>query len=101
MSTLTALALDVRTQRKSTRRGIYVLPEDDKDAQKLNDLKSIRARSEGYEAPAEQEDNAAEMRFEQEQDIGYHNRYGVEQETHGPLEGDTRDTGYKGKVFEA
>ncbi|KAE8449802.1 hypothetical protein EG329_007278 [Mollisiaceae sp. DMI_Dod_QoI] len=60
ISTLAALSLDISTQRRVTRRGIYNLPEDDRDAQsqRLADLKSksVRARTKGYEAPKEQSD---------------------------------------------
>lgn len=60
------------------------MPEDDKDAQKLNELKNTKVKSAGYEAPRVFDvDNAAWQ--EQEQDIGYHNRYGAD-EAHGPLD---------------
>jgi hypothetical protein len=93
VSTFLALALDIYTQKKTTRKGVYVLPEDDKDAQRLMDLKSSRVRSEGYEAPREQ--SAADLSLSERRvlfqdggdgDIGYHNRYGAPEETHGPLE---------------
>ena len=109
MSTFLALALDIHTHRRTTRKGIYVLPEDDKDAQRLNDLKCTRVRSEGYEAPREQSAldlSLSERRvpFQDEDggDIGYHNRYGAPEQTHGPLDGPSRevpDMGYHNRFF--
>ena len=58
-------------------------PMDDQDAQRLNDLKTMRVRSEGYEVPKDQED--VHTRDVDELDIAYHNRYGAEEETTGPL----------------
>ena len=79
LSTFAALLLDIHTQRKTTRRGIYALPEDDKDAQKLNELKTARVRAEGYDAPKDQSTvSTASGAALQEQDTGYHSRYGVE-----------------------
>lgn len=49
------------------------MPEDDQAAQKLNELKSARTRSETYDLPPEQ-DEASTSVFDS--DIGYHNRYG-------------------------
>jgi hypothetical protein len=94
------LLLDVHTQRKTTRRGVYVKPEDDKDAQKLNDLKTIRVRKEGYDAPKEQSTVSTVSGAEwQEQDIGYHSGYGAE-ETQGPLESSEKsDMGYHDRFF--
>jgi hypothetical protein len=93
ISTFAALLLDIHTQRKTTRRGVYVKPEDDKDAQKLNYLKATRVRNTGYGVPREKiavsTGNPAEW---QEQDIGYHSRYGAEEETHGQLEPEGRET---------
>jgi hypothetical protein len=92
----------VRTQRKTTKGGRYDKPEDDKDAQKLNDLKSIRVRSKGYEEPVDQRtlSTGAGSTTWQEQDIGYHNQYGVEEETNGPLEAEEqRDMGYHNRFF--
>ncbi|KAH7351246.1 hypothetical protein BKA65DRAFT_500067 [Rhexocercosporidium sp. MPI-PUGE-AT-0058] len=85
VSTFAALALDIKTEWTTTRQGVYAIPEDDKDAQKLNELKSMRVKSEGYEAPEEQRHTGHADGFEQELDIGYHNRYGAEADTHGPL----------------
>ncbi|RDL38939.1 Uncharacterized protein BP5553_03279 [Venustampulla echinocandica] len=94
VSTALALALDFHTWKKSTHRGTYVLPEDDKCAQKLNDLKSVQATNGDYEVPKDQasvtEDTETPTRWHQEADIGYHNRYGAE-ETHGPLEAEERN----------
>lgn len=73
ISSLAAFALDFLTWRKTTRRGIYNLPEDDQDAQRLNELKSVRARPEGYDMPSEQNEGSTSI-FDS--DIGYHNRYG-------------------------
>jgi hypothetical protein len=94
------LLLDIHTRRKTTRRGVYVKPEDDKDAQKLNDLKTMRVRSEGYDVPREQSTVSTGSGVAwQEQDIGYHSRYGAE-ETHGPLESDEqREMGYHNRFF--
>lgn len=96
------MALDGTILRKTTRRGVYVMPEDDKDAQKLNDMKSMRVRGEGYSAPEEQLDhadlgpsggNAPHLNLDLEEDIAYHNRYGAE-EPHGPLDSGGRRMGY-------
>jgi hypothetical protein len=98
---LLALALDFQTWKKATRRGVYVMPEDDKDAQKLNDLKGARVRSAGYEAPREQDatNSTGLTVMWQEQDIGYHNRYGAE-EAHGPLDGEEiKDMRYQNRHF--
>ena len=90
-----------------TRRGAYILPEDDKDAQRRNDMKSMRVRSAGYEAPREQsavtEKGVAwqDGELDGSGDIGYHNRYGAEEEvTSGPLDGEgRRDMGYHNRFF--
>jgi hypothetical protein len=77
------------------------MPEDDKDAQKLNDLKTARVRTEGYEVPREQgaTNSTGSTMAWQEQDIGYHNRYGAE-EPHGPLDGEEiKDMGYHNRFF--
>ena len=102
-STLAALLLDIHTHRKTTRRGTYIMPEDDQDAQRLNELKSTRVRSEGYNAPAEQSAASASI-FDS--DIGYHSRYGapdedVEALPHGPLGGHQGATnmGYHDRFF--
>jgi len=104
VSTLAALLLDIRTHRLTTRRGAYNLPEDDKDAQHLNDMKSMRVRSEGYDAPKDQ--TAVTSTLFDEGDIGYHNRYGTEDEEreavpHSPLEQrrGEGDMGYHGQFF--
>lgn len=99
ISTFAAAALDTHTQRRTTRRGVYAAPEDDKDAQKLNDVKSMRVRSQGYSAPEEQNDvphlgGVSGLGLELEEDIAYHSRYGA-QETHGPLDGYDRRVGYR------
>lgn len=103
VSTFAALCLDAHTHRKTTRRGKYLLPEDDKDAQRLNDMKSMRVKSEGYDAPSEENAPGGSV-FEQ--DITYHNRYGHEDEGeqmmgHGPLEGNQPkvDMGYHNRFF--
>jgi len=113
LSTFAALLLDAHTQRKTTRRGKYLMPEDDKDAQRLNEMKSLRVRSEGYEAPIEENAPGGTV-FEQ--DIGYHNRYGHDEDarelqeehevkTQGPLDetqplGQTQqDMGYHNRFF--
>jgi hypothetical protein len=80
------------------------MPEDDKDAQRLNDMKSARVRSAGYEAPNEENAPGGSV-FEQ--DIGYHNRYGTEDEQHeatslnGPLNETPvkHDMGYHNQFF--
>jgi len=103
VSTFLALLLDVRTHRLTTRRGAYNLPEDDKDAQRLNDMKSMRVRSEGYDAPKDQA--ATSTAVSDEADIGYHNRYGAEEEErevvpHSPLDERQRgDMGYHNRFF--
>lgn len=70
------------------------MPEDDKDAQKLNDLKaipSVRVLKGGYDMPIEQDSvimgSGATWQI-LEEDITYHNRYGAEEEAHGPVESD-------------
>ena len=68
VSTLAALLLDIHTHRLTTRRGAYNLPEDDKDAQRLNEMKSMRVRNQGYNAP--------KVALFEDSDNGYHNRYG-------------------------
>jgi hypothetical protein len=106
-STFAALALDLHTQRKITRRGVYAIPEDDKDAQKLNDLKSMRVRNKGYEAPKEQEavgpgawtGDVWRSEHERDGDIGYHNRYGAEDDIQGSGPIDDGKMGYHGKFF--
>ena len=70
------------------------MPEDDKDAQKLNDLKaipSVRVLKDGYDVPTEQDSVIMEIGPTwqiPEEDIAYHNRYGTEEEAHGPVESD-------------
>lgn len=89
ISTLAALTLDIVIQRNVTRRGVYNRPEDDKDAQKLNELKTMRARAKGYEAPKEQGTDGV-WRDDHLHGEEYHNRYGVDEELEvmpaGPLE---------------
>ncbi|TAQ83900.1 hypothetical protein B7494_g7781 [Chlorociboria aeruginascens] len=46
ISTLLALVLDIHTNRKVTKSGVYISPEDDKNA---NDLKPLAARTQAYE----------------------------------------------------
>ena len=102
VSTFLAFALDVRTQRKKTKLGDYDKPEDDKDAHRLNDLKSMRVRSAGYEEPVDQKtlSMGTGSTTWQEQDIGYHNRYGAEEDTRGPLEAEEqRNMGYHNRFF--
>jgi len=82
ISTIAALALDVHTHRKTIKQGNYVLPEDDKEAVKLNETKSAKVRREGYEAPEEQAALTASVL--DEADIAYHNRYGASvEDLHG------------------
>lgn len=92
ISTLSALALDLLIQRKITRRGIYNRPEDDKTTQpqSLNELKNIRARTRGYEAPKDQDIDGV-WRDDHLHGEAYHNRYGAGEEGFevvpaGPLE---------------
>lgn len=66
VSTLAALALDIWTHMKTTERGIYVMPEDDKNAALLKDM---NGNTKGYEP-------SRGGAFEEEIDIAYHNRYG-------------------------
>ncbi|PBP21437.1 hypothetical protein BUE80_DR007509 [Diplocarpon rosae] len=82
VSTLAALALDVHTQRKTARRGVYSIPEDDRDIRRLGEKESFRVRSAGYESPREQRDFkilAHDSALELDEEIGYHNRYGVDE----------------------
>jgi hypothetical protein len=68
------------------------MPEDDKDAQKLNDLKaipSVRVLKGGYDMPTEQDSvitGSGSTWQIPEEDIAYHNRYGAAEEAHGPVE---------------
>jgi hypothetical protein len=70
------------------------MPEDHKDTQKLNDLTAIpliRVRGEGYDLPREQEPvitGSGPTWQLPEEDIAYHNRYGAEEEPHGPVQSD-------------
>ncbi len=75
------------------------MPEDDKDARALNELKTARVRSEGYKAPREQ--SGVGSAAWEEQDIGYHNRYGADEGegTRGPLESERVDMGYHNRFF--
>ncbi|CAL3968567.1 hypothetical protein PZA11_004119 [Diplocarpon coronariae] len=82
VSTLAALTLDVHTQRKTTRRGVYAIPEDDRDIHRLREKRDLRVRNAGYEAPREQRKFkylGREPTFELENDTVYHNRYGSEE----------------------
>ncbi|KUJ17989.1 uncharacterized protein LY89DRAFT_696449 [Mollisia scopiformis] len=97
VSTFAALTLDIATQRKVTRRGVYKLPEDDKDAQKLSELKSMRVRTQGYEAPREQGGDGV-WRDEHLHGEEYHSRYGAEEEVSHGLRGDVVG-GYSGVGF--
>jgi len=104
VSTFLALALDVRTQKSTTELGMYNKPEDDKDTQMLNDLKTPHMRSAGYDTPGKEShtvSTASGSADWQEEDIGYHNRYGAEEKkTHGPLEAEQyRDMGYHNRLF--
>lgn len=80
VSTLAALFLDIVTQKRVTRLGKYKLPEDNKGSSNLRDLKATRVRAAGAQPD---NDAAASMIWtnEHEQDIGYHNRYGAQDET--------------------
>jgi len=67
-------------------------------------MKTARVRAAGYEAPIEENAPGGSV-FEQ--DIGYHNRYGAEDEQfeatslHGPLDdgGQQHDMGYHNQFF--
>ncbi|KAH8601064.1 hypothetical protein B0O99DRAFT_503176 [Bisporella sp. PMI_857] len=106
ISTLAALLLDAHTYRKTTRQGKYLMPEDDKEARRLHDLKSARVRSEGYEAPLEENAPGGSV-FDS--DIGYHNRYGADDDhvhiaasPHGFLDSKPspqHDMGYHNQFF--
>jgi len=103
ISSFAAFLLDVHTRRKTTRRGTYILPEDDQDAQRLNELKPARVRAEGYDAPSEQNQGSSSI-FDS--DIGYHNRYGESEHEpqvvpRGPLGGHRENTnmGYHNRFF--
>jgi len=104
VATFAAFLLDLHTQRKVTKRGIYAMPEDDQDARRLNDLKTTRVRSEGYDAPTEQTEASTSV-FDS--DIGYHSRYGdpddeVQSIPQGPL-GDHQagtNMGYHNRFFQ-
>ncbi|KAH6683467.1 hypothetical protein B0J14DRAFT_468056 [Halenospora varia] len=79
VSTFAALALDIHTWTKTTKRGAYVLPEDDKVALKMK-APPRGGRQEGFE-PTRDVHGQGSMMFEQEReiDIGYHNRYGADE----------------------
>jgi hypothetical protein len=102
VSSFLAFLLDIHTQRKVTKRGVYIMPEYNQDAQRLNGLKDVRVRSEGYDEPVEQNEASTSI-FDS--DIGYHNRYGNPDEgaqtiPDGPL-GEHRagDMGYHNRFF--
>ncbi|KAJ8062578.1 hypothetical protein OCU04_009103 [Sclerotinia nivalis] len=71
LSTLAALALDIWTHRKTIEKGIYVLPEDDKNAAMLKDMNGGNSKAKGYEP-------SRGGAFEEEIDIAYYNRYGAD-----------------------
>jgi hypothetical protein len=73
VSTVSALILDIYTQRKVNRLGKYVKPLDDQATDRMNDLKPMRARTAGYEAPKEQAD--VSVLGLDEQDVAYHSPY--------------------------
>ena len=79
ISTFGAVLLDLHIYRKTNRQGKYLMPEDDKEAQRLNALKTTRIRGQGYEAPIEENAPGGSV-FES--DISYHNRYGAADEDH-------------------
>jgi hypothetical protein len=98
VSTFAALLLDIHTHWKQTRRGAYTMPEDDKDAQGLNTEKNIpliQVQSEHYDIPREPTPvitGSGPTWQLHEEDITYHNRYGAEEEKHGPLGTDEAHT---------
>ncbi|APA16247.1 hypothetical protein SS1G_10446 [Sclerotinia sclerotiorum 1980 UF-70] len=69
LSTLAALGLDIWTHVKTIERGIYVMPEDDKNAAILKEMNGGNSKAKGYEP-------SRGGAFEEELDIAYHNRYG-------------------------
>ncbi|PQE30922.1 marvel domain-containing 2 protein [Rutstroemia sp. NJR-2017a WRK4] len=83
LSTLAALALDISTHIKATKKGVYVAPADDMNATKMHSMKSGRSKPNGYDAP---NDDA----FDKEMDIAYHNRFG---------EDAVESVGYHDRVF--
>jgi hypothetical protein len=86
ISTFAALLLDIHTLRKTTRRGVYVKPEDEKDAHKLNYLKTTLVQNTGYDVSSDHRTvTTGSGEAWHEQDIGYHSRYGAELETQEPL----------------
>ncbi len=69
-------------------------------------MKSMRVRSAGYEAPVEQSTVTEKgMQWQGGEldgsgDIGYHNRYGAEEEVpSGPLDGEEKEMGYHNRFF--
>ncbi|KAM3074284.1 hypothetical protein ACMFMF_006299 [Clarireedia jacksonii] len=68
-STLAALALDISTHMKATKKGVYVAPEDDMNAARMHNTKIGRSKPNGYDAPKDEA-------FDKEFDIAYHNRFG-------------------------
>jgi len=106
ISTLAALALDISTQRRVIRRGVYNRPEDDKDGQTLHelDLKSMRTQTNGYAAPKDQAAvgvssksiEEGPWRNENLHNEEYHSGYGAMEEEvlpAGPLDSETSDVG--------
>jgi hypothetical protein len=83
VSTFLAFGLDLHVQHQVTRLGNYNKPEDDKDAQRLEDMKSGRVIAQGYDAPHELGDR--DWQHEMDEDVAYHSPYA--EEPHGPLDG--------------
>ena len=92
VATFAALALDFKTWNRTYSRGVYALPEDDKDSHKLKDLSATTGREQKYENLRGQSTerhvgNPSNVHPDPyEQDIGYHNAYGAEAMPNGPLE---------------
>jgi hypothetical protein len=90
IATCSALALDLRTYKKTHRKGVYALPEDDKDAQMLKELPQTTARETRYEPLKERiqatTPTAPMSPFHDESDIGYHSGYGHAEQAWGPLD---------------
>jgi hypothetical protein len=82
-STFLAFGLDLQVQHQVTRLGGYNKPEDEKDAQKLENSKSDYVKSQGYDAPHEQGDK--DWHHELDEDVAYHSPYA--EQRHGSLDG--------------
>ncbi|KAB8290192.1 hypothetical protein EYC80_011061 [Monilinia laxa] len=67
LSTLAALGLDVWTHMQTVERGVYVFPEDDKNAFMLKETNGGNSKTKYYEV-------TRGGAFEQEIEIAYHNR---------------------------